>query len=104
MASLRPIPGQWYQALSDNTIFEVIAWDKDSLTIDVQYLDGEIAEYDLEAWQQTALAPAAPPEDWRTPFELDGDDERDPDAPYHPEDYNPIASIEPEYIYDTDEP
>lgn len=103
MASLRPVPGQWYQTLSDNAIFEVIAWDKSSRTIDVQYLDGEISEYELEAWQHMALAPAAPPEDWRTPFELDSEDERDPDAPFHPEDYNPIGGVEPQYAYGVEE-
>lgn len=100
MATLRPTTGQWYQTLSDKTLFEVIAWDRHNRTIEVQYLDGEITGYDLETWQNMALAPAAPPEDWRVPFEIDGDDSADPDAPFHPECIDPLAGIEPESYSD----
>lgn len=100
MKMLSPVVGRWYKDLETGTLFEVVAWDETSLTIETQYLDGEIAEYDLDVWRMMPLAPAAAPEDWRSPFELDNEDNLDPDLPFHPEDWNnPVATIEPDAMY-----
>jgi hypothetical protein len=46
------------------------------------------------------LEAVAAPEDWRNPFELDDEDNLDPDLPFHPEDWNsPLSLIEPETMY-----
>lgn len=100
MKMLAPVVGGWYKDLQTEALFEVVDWDPDSLTIEIQYLDGEVAEYDLDAWREMLLQKVAAPEDWRTAFELDDEDMLDPDLPFHPEDWNsPINSIEPDTMY-----
>ncbi len=99
MKMLRPVVGAWYKDLQTHELFEVVDWDTASLTIETQYLDGEVSEYDLDAWREMVLEEVEPPEDWRAAFELDDDDLLDPDRPLHPEDWDsPINSIEPDAI------
>ena len=95
----QPIPkiDQWYQDLNTGALFEIVAWDVEEGTVQVQYLDGEITDLDLESWGELALQPATAPEDWRTAFELDSDLESDQDAALHPVAWgSPLASVEPE--------
>ncbi len=100
MKMLTPVVGGWYKDQQTDTLFEVIDWDPTSLTIETQYLDGEVAEYDLDGWREMSLLRAEAPEDWRSAFELDDEDRLDPDMPLHPEDWNnPLNSIEPETMY-----
>lgn len=100
MKMLSPAVGAWYQDLESGSLFEVVDWDPATLTIELQYLDGEVAEYDLDGWRELRLRQAEAPEDWRNAFELDDEDMLDPDLPYHPEDWNsPLNSIEPEAMY-----
>lgn len=100
MKMLSPVTGRWYRDLQTSTLFEVIDWDTETLTIETQHLDGEVAEYDLDAWREMLLEEVAAPEDWRAAFELDDDDLVDPDLPMHPEDWvNPLNAIEPDAMY-----
>jgi len=97
---LSPMVGAWYRDLQTQELFEVVAWDPAALTIEVQYLDGEVTEYDLDTWRELLLDPAAAPEDWRAPFELDDEDGLDPDLPMHPQEWaNPLNFIEPDTMY-----
>ena len=97
MSELKPVIGHWYQDDRNGALFEIVAWDADEGTVQVQYFDGEIADFDLESWAELALRPAAAPEDWRSAFELDDEEEFDPDAAMHPTAWgNPLASVEPE--------
>ena len=100
MKMLSPTVGEWYKDLQTNSLFEVVAWDPAAHLIETQYLDGEITEYDLDAWRELTLLKVEAPEDWRTPFELDDEDGMDPDMPFHPEDWNsPLNYIEPDIMY-----
>ena len=100
MKMLSPVVGDWYRDLQSSAMFEVVAWDPASLTIEAQYLDGEVTEYDLDAWRELLLERAEEPEDWRTAYELDDEDGLDPDLPIHPEDWNnPLNMIEPDAMY-----
>ena len=100
MKMLSPVVGAWYKDLQTQQLFEVIDWDATNLSIETQYLDGEVSEYDLDAWREMRLMEVEAPEDWRTAFELDNDDLVDPDLPMHPEDWaSPINSIEPDAMY-----
>ena len=100
MKMLSPVVGGWYKDLQTHALFEIVDWDPSTLTIETQYLDGEVSEYDLDAWREMTLERAEPPEDWRAAFELDDDDMLDPDLPMHPEDWsNPVNSIEPDAMY-----
>ncbi len=40
MKMLSPVVGGWYKDLETGTLFEVVAWDTATLTIETQYLDG----------------------------------------------------------------
>ena len=99
MKMLSPVVGGWYKDLQNNALFEVVAWDPSALTIEAQYLDGAVTEYDLDGWRELLLEHAEAPEDWRTAYELDDEDGLDPDLPFHPEDWSgPLNNIEPEYM------
>lgn len=80
MAKIAPEIGRWYQDAERDLLFEVVAVDEHAGTIEIQYEDGELDEFDEESWQQLILLPAEPPEDWRIPYELDDDDQYDSDA------------------------
>ena len=104
MKMLSPVVGGWYNDLQTNALFEVVYWDPATLTIETQYLDGEVSEYDLDALREMLLQRAEAPEDWRSAYELDDDDMLDPDLPMHPEDWiNPVNSIEPDTMYGVEE-
>ncbi len=99
-----PTIGTWYKDLQTGTLFEVVARDSATQTIETQYIDGEVAEYDTDIWRQMILTPVAEPEDWRNPFELDQEVFSDPDLPFHPEDCSgPLNQLEPEYMRGVEE-
>ena len=106
MRSLAPKIGCWYRDLQTGNVFEVVAWDRRQQTVETQLIDGEVSECDIEVWNALPLEEIAEPEDWRNPFELDGEDALDPDEPYHPDNWSdPLSSIEPEFelgLYDSD--
>lgn len=67
-----PVIGQWY--IDDELrLFEVVAADDDS--IEIQYYDGDVDEFDIEVWYMQNIRPAAEPNDGGGPFdELESDD------------------------------
>ncbi len=104
MKLLSPVVGGWYKDIQTAALFEVVAWDPTAHTIETQYVDGEVSEYDLDAWREMFLIRAEAPEDWRAGYELDDDDALDPDLPFHPEDWNnPLNFIEPEFMHGVDD-
>lgn len=68
-----PAVGEWYQAPPDPP-FEVVAVDPESETIEVQYFDGTLEEFDFDTWAGLALVAAAEPEDISGAFDLQSDD------------------------------
>jgi hypothetical protein len=62
MASFYPPTGSWFQDLENGALFEVVAIDEKSRTIEVQYYDGDISEFDIEVWGSMRLAHASAPE------------------------------------------
>jgi hypothetical protein len=100
MKMLSPVVGAWYKDMQTQEVFEVIDWDPTNLSIETQYLDGEVSEYDLDAWREMQLEAVEAQEDWRAAFELDDDDMLDPDLPMHPQDWtSPVNIIEPDAMY-----
>jgi len=72
---LRPVVGHWYNHLDKGDLFQVVALDEDSGTIEIQEFDGGLDEIELEEWRQMDIESAAPPEDWSGPVdELEPDD------------------------------
>lgn len=101
MHRLMPTVGGWFKDLESGELFEIVAVDPVSETVEVQFLDGEVDEYDLDSWHALRLQQAAPPEDWQAPFELDpadrdpGDEARSPESWSNP--LNLIEAPEPQF-------
>lgn len=99
-----PVIGAWYEDQEQGQIFEVVAIDEDEATVEVQYLDGDISEFDLESWSRMPLLPAAPPEDANAPYALSQEDRWRDDRAESPSDWNnPLETIEPERYSGGDE-
>jgi Family of unknown function (DUF6763) len=78
MSVPQPAIGEWYR-LHGEQLFEVVAVDEDSRTIEVQYFDGTVEELELddwrEQWKSGALEAAEAPEDWSGSVDVEGEDE-----------------------------
>ncbi|MEQ1560355.1 MAG: DUF6763 family protein [Methyloglobulus sp.] len=69
-----PIIGSWYKDLENNLKFKVINIQDDG-SVEVQYLNGDIGEYDNESWYGSTFDYIEDPEDWSAPFDdLETDD------------------------------
>ena len=73
MESPHPIVGEWYRHNSA-TILEVVAFDRDDGTIEVQYFDGTVEEFDLESWNQLYVEEIEAPEDWSGSMDIEPED------------------------------
>jgi len=73
MNAARPEVGAWYQS-AEGGYLEVVAHDPEDGTVEVQYYDGAVEEYDGDSWETLQLRPAEPPEDWSGSLDLGKDD------------------------------
>lgn len=109
MQASNPVPviGNWYQDREQGNIFKVVAYDEDDQAIEIQYLDGEVEEYDLGTWSELPITDIAAPEDWRSGFELSQEDAEDPDDPIRPDEWSDtvdqLESAEPDIEDDWNE-
>lgn len=78
MAVPQPAIGNWYQRTGSD-LFEVVAFDEDDGTIEIQYFDGTVEEMDVEDWQSQwedgAIEAAEAPEDWTGSVDVEPDEE-----------------------------
>jgi hypothetical protein len=75
MSNADPILDNWYQDAETGRRFRVVAIENGGDSIEVQYLNGDIGEYDGTTWEDSAFFPAEAPEDWSAPFdEMELDD------------------------------
>ncbi|NIR59101.1 MAG: hypothetical protein GWO02_06065 [Gammaproteobacteria bacterium] len=72
-AQYEPRVGDWYESTSGHS-FEVVAYDEDKETVEVQYFDGTLEELDLEGWYELDIEPVEPPEDWSGSMDIDRED------------------------------
>ncbi|NQV68703.1 MAG: hypothetical protein HQ498_01625 [Pseudohongiella sp.] len=99
MNTLIPEVSVWYQDVVSGNLFEIVAYDEDSGTVEYQMLDGELGEYDITIWEQLYLNTAEPPEDWRGPFELNPEDRAYSDQTMIPENFSgALSDIEPDSL------
>jgi hypothetical protein len=60
-------------------LLEVVAIDEDDGTVEVQYFDGTVEEFDLADWQAQRkdgdLQPAEAPEDWSGSVDAEDDED-----------------------------
>ncbi len=61
--SFQPRVGDWYQNISGDN-FEIVAFDADEASIEIQYFDGAIEEIESDSWHEMEIQPIEPPEDW----------------------------------------
>jgi hypothetical protein len=77
---VRPDVGKWYRA-DGGEAFEVVALDEEDGTVEVQYFDGTVAEFEIEDWEAQrasgAIEDAEPPEDWTGSVDADVEDDDD---------------------------
>jgi hypothetical protein len=75
---MNPVIGSWYR-IQGGESFEVVAFDEDDGTIELQYFDGTVEEMDLEDWQAEkdtgALEEVEPPEDWTGSVDVDPEED-----------------------------
>lgn len=63
-ANPTPSIGEWYLDSETEEEFEVVAVDEDSGTVEVQYFDGAISEFNRDDWNGHKLSRIEAPEDW----------------------------------------
>ena len=84
MAAPQPGIGEWYRQKEGGALFEVVAFDDDDGTIEIQYFDGTVEELDIEdwngQWDDGALESAQPPEDWTGSVDVETDEGQRGDA------------------------
>lgn len=54
----------WYLDKEEGESFMVIYLDEDEGLVEIQYLNGDTAEFDLEEWADLSLKKIEQPEDW----------------------------------------
>ena len=74
-----PEKGQWYEDLDREELFKVLSVDPDEIMVRIQWLDGEIEDIDVDAWNELDLELATEPEGWVDDGEDDDEDEEDDD-------------------------
>jgi len=62
MASYYPRIGSWFRDQDNGQCFEIVAIDEKQKTVEVQYLDGEISEFEIESWGSLHIHETAAPE------------------------------------------
>lgn len=104
MSKLYPEIGQWYQDAAEDQLFEVVAIDESSGSIEIQYLDGEVSEIDSDTWGDMVILTAEPPEDWRASYALSPEDDFDNDTVFRPDSHgDPLSSLDADSLYGIDE-
>ncbi len=104
MATPQPGIGDWYR-LDSGSLFEVVAFDDDDGTIEIQYFDGTVEEMDIEDWESQwedgALEAAEAPEDWSGSVDVDAEDSgRGPDAGGEERNLQASGSVEGVDLFD----
>ena len=63
-----PVIERWYKDVENDLLFKVVAITEKDESIDVQYLNGDIGEYDKESWYSSTFDYIEAPEDWSAPY------------------------------------
>lgn len=68
-----PAVGRWYRR-TNGQLFEVVAFDENDQTIELQFFDGTIDEIDMEMWSRLLIEQVSAPEDWSGSVDMDPED------------------------------
>ena len=66
---LYPEVGHWYAHRDKGQLFQVVAFDADDGSVEIQDFDGDVDEVDLDTWFALPLDAAEAPEDWTGPVD-----------------------------------
>ena len=104
MASYFPRVGTWFMDGETRQCFEVVAIDEKASTIEVQYYDGDIAEFDIESWGSLRILESEAPEEAYAGFETLSPfgDEAPSDSTFILS--SPLESIEPDVFTGYEDP
>lgn len=83
-----PVIDRWYKDVENDLTFKVVAIEENDDSVEVQYLNGDIGEYDTDTWYNSTFDYVEAPEDWSAPYdELEIDDlgYSDPDIHNNPD-------------------
>ncbi len=70
-----PVLHRWYKDIENDLTFKVVAIDGNDQSVEVQYQDGDIGEYDIDTWYNSTFDYVEAPEDWSAPYgDLETDD------------------------------
>ncbi len=90
----RPEIGDWYETAAGD-LFEVVAFDEDEATVEIQYFDGAIEELDMETWLELELMAVEPPEDYSGSLDLAREDyNTDSEQAYRLDMANPLDNFD----------
>ncbi len=81
--TMLPEVGKWYKNRNGDN-FEVVAIDEHTGTIEIQYFDGTLEEYDQDTWIEIHPHPVEAPEDYSGSMDIEPEDygmDRDEHAP-----------------------
>lgn len=75
MANATPQLENWYEDRESGRQFRVVALDEENETVEIQYLNGDLGEFDVGSWNDASIVAIEAPEDWSAPFDdLETDD------------------------------
>lgn len=69
-----PVIDRWYKDVENQLTFKVVAIEDADDSIEVQYLNGDIGEYDNDSWYNSTFDYIEAPEDWSAPYEVESED------------------------------
>lgn len=70
-----PVLHRWYKDIENDLTFKVVAIDSKDQSVEVQYQDGDIGEYDIDTWYNSTFDYVEAPEDWSAPYgDIDTED------------------------------
>lgn len=73
MTTVEPVIGHWYRR-PNGSLFEIVAFDEQAKTIELQFFDGTIDELDMETWPTLIIEKVGAPEDWSGSVDMDPED------------------------------
>jgi hypothetical protein len=88
-----PLIGKWFRR-PNGALFEVVAFDEGDGTVEVQFFDGTLDEFDIDAWPNMLLREVSAPEDWSGSVDMDPDDYVGDDEEYPPGFHDPLAFLD----------
>ena len=70
-----PVVGNWYLDLETRMSFKVVSLDEVEDSVEIQYLNGDVGDFDFDNWYASPFEPIEAPEDWSAPYdEIETDD------------------------------